>query len=214
MLYLGQGEDERIGPEQQHLLNRLGLERERSEPDTHGLLPISAADLGGEERVARALRWWLTGSLLQRYSPRIHGQRALLDPLANHAERYLEREGDGVLRMVRPPSAGRGEDVGSVPSGAFTAKRARPLWPAVAPGRGRAHASALRRSALLRATPVLSGVPTCRAGVATLGADCYRIQCPSCEARWGIESCGNRGEPMPFLWASGGRLEALQRAPA
>ena len=85
------------------MLNRLGFERGRSEPDAHDLLPVSAADLGSEERVARALRWWLTGSLLRRYAPRIPGPRALLDPLAEHARRYLERESDGVLRMVRPP---------------------------------------------------------------------------------------------------------------
>jgi len=212
LLYLGQGEDERISPAQQHQLNRLGFERGRSEPDAYGLLPISAADLGSEERVARALRWWLTGSLLQRYAPRIPGPRALLDPLSEHARRYLEREGEGVLRMVRAPRAeertwreflqGLSLPAGAGRSGPPSRQEVEELTRVLAEG--------TRFFEQLLCCPVC---PREAQDLQRLGADCYRIQCPGCEARWGVESCGSCGERIPFLWASGGRLETLQRGP-
>src|SRR3712207_7084710 len=56
-------------------------------PPRSTLFPYTTLFRSSEERVARALRRW--GSLLRRYAPRIPGPRALIDPLADHAQRHL-----------------------------------------------------------------------------------------------------------------------------
>ena len=105
ILYLSSSEDQlSFGPNLTHSLHTVGNDP-RSARSGGGCLPISPWEIGSTERLARALRWFLTRPRFQDYPQRIEvpsGARGLIQT-KKHKRWLRSRSGDTVLEMMNPP---------------------------------------------------------------------------------------------------------------
>lgn len=216
VLYLGDGDGHHLDPARQRRLNQLGSERRPGEPTGPSLIPISPVDLESEERVGRVLREWWGDSLLPRYPPRLEVARPLLEEVARQQLRWSRVEGQGlnrVLLMVVPPTAREVDEWSGV-----LESLAQPRGPGRKALASHEQLVQLQRvfTAARQFFTRLLRCPLCSAPAGEfklLDDGCYRIRCPGCETHWGLKPCSRCKTRIPFLVASGGKLEAVQRRP-
>jgi hypothetical protein len=212
VLYLGHSEAQRLKPAEQRRLNQPCHERTRIDPDGPSVIPVSPADLESEERVARMIRWWWLGSMLDRYPVRLKIPPPLLDEVATRARGAITTQ-PGILQLVRPLHSA---DVREMKPALENIR-----WPQ-GPGRfGPPPKEVLAKlqenlEVSTRFFAQLLRCPVCTAPSGTfepLGNTCYRIQCGGCSTRWGLKPCGSCGKRIPFLVVPAEQPDSLNHLP-
>ena len=226
ILYLAASDNERItlSPDMRRALYTVGNDP-RNARAGGGSLPVSLWEIGSTERIARALRWFLTGARYLDYPFRIEvpdGAKGSIS-LKPHGNWLIERsEGSVVaLEMSRPPQGFEWERLGLGPRiekarkelhGARRARR-------VEESRRRLKDLETLARRLKRArerSNALIACPTCGARADTphdfvsRGSGCFRCMCRECDTTTRL--CGN-GHRYPAMLPSGEFVDTDDQEP-
>ena len=179
----------------------LGNEPLRGEGAGLGIIPVSPLSVSSQERVARALQWWLTQKHWLLYPPRVDCSTRLPPQLGlpgNWLAVAEDRKGLSVLAV--PPAAGQQHWTAWLESQG-------PARHGNQSGAGRLAAPLLaelkaKLPEALRRLETLQVCPACGDENASLEPgerDSFRCRCRGCKCCWGLRVCIHCGQRYPFL---------------
>jgi len=204
---------------------QLGLARERpSRGSSIGVLPVSPWTLGSDERVARALRWYLLGPRFEQYPPLLSCPPSTLGV----NPKQLDLEGGRLLSATLDLKAidRRVEELDQAYEQAcLDAESAHAEFQRARKGRKdsseldkrRADARGLSeqanrdfisasewRAQLVAALPVVKDVVTCpvcskRGERRRHDNETFAFECPGCATSWGVRKCGICKQRLPYI---------------
>jgi len=206
-------------------LQTLGNETHTTKERLFGMLPVSPWDIGSVERVARALRWVLTGTLFLSYPPKVTSPNGSAANLRKYSEWLRPARKTGEYLLLRIP---RDDEVSALkirdmlPS---LSKKRDDLMRAIENEHPRSRKSVRLKKEFADTESELKAVkhfrdslnesvlsikrllvcPTCPTSADPLydfevrEEGQFLCSCPNCGTQWGTKTCGSCGAKFPFI---------------
>jgi hypothetical protein len=202
VVYLGRtAERERLSAELRTQLYRFGAQAAERGSAPVELLPVSLDEIDSVERVARALRWRVLGTLFTRFPARLSVPSTLRAAISASST-LLPAGSSGRYVLVNRPRADEAESLAREVERAVQAARGRGRS-----GAGDAHTLEAFGVDLENAEKLLGALQTCPVCAAegerengfVFERDCFSCACGSCSTQWGLRRCARCGERFPYL---------------